>query len=170
LTTYYEPVPENQFASGFKPNSYHQGIINQIIFERMAAIAAVAFDWSEEAMIYHQSSGFGMGDVLTAYRNAFKGKRGYSVSKWEAYKDPNPACEFNTRFTVKVEGDGWWTRLVVVSVVEFGESYDDDEDEIRLSDHLQAVAIFCGMNADDADAFGKMARWWTTVNPSKAEG
>lgn len=169
MTTHYEPVPDAQFASGFKPTSYHQGIINEIVFERVAAITAVAFDWSEEAMISSGSPGFGMGDLRTAFRNAFKRKRGYTVSKWEPYEDENPACKFNTRFAVKVEGDGWWTRLVVVSEIEFGESYND-EGEPRLSDHLQAVAIYCGMNADDAEAYGKMARWWSSVNPSKAEG
>lgn len=169
MTTHYQPVVEDQFASGFEPSAFHRGQINQIVFQRMADITAVAFDWSEEAMIYAGSPGFGIGDLATAFRNAFKGKRGYTVSKVENYKDPNPNCKFNVRFTVKVEGDGWWTRLVVVSVVEFGESYDDDG-EPRLSDHLEAVAIYSGMNADGAGAYGKMVRWWTSVNPSQAEG
>lgn len=164
MTTHYEPIPEAQFVASFEPTESQKIAINHVVLQRVANITGYAFNWSEEAMLISNSPGFGIGDLATAFRNALKGKRGYDVSKIESYEDENPDCKFNTRFVVKVTGDGWWTRLVIVAQVGFGESDD------RLLDELEAVAIYSGMDADDEVSLGRMVRWWTSVNSSKAEG
>lgn len=169
MATYYQPVPTAHFASGFVPDAQRRTKIDQLVFDRCSEVVQIAYGWSEDATMVHSHPGFGIGDLVTAFRDAFKGKRGYTVSKLEGYQDPDPDCRVNHVFYVTVEGDGWWTRNAIYAEVELGEGESESEDEVRYLDRFGAVVIQSGMRAADADAFTKMVRWWTTVDPAKAD-
>lgn len=168
MATYYQAVPSAHFASGFVPTHPQREKMDRLVFDRCSEIVQIAHGWSENATIFHAHPGFGIGDLVTAFRNCLKGKRGYTVSKLEGYRDPNPDCRVNTVFYVTVGGDGWWSRNAIYVEVEFGEGESESEDEVRYLDRFDAVVIQSGMRAADADAFNKMVRWWTTVDPAKA--
>lgn len=170
MTTHYQPILSAHFASGFAPDVFQRAGIDQVIFDRCADIVQIAYGWSEDAAMVFGHEGFGIADLATAFRTAFKGKRGVTVGKVEDYKDPNPETPVNTRFIIRTEGDGWWTSVAVYAEVEFGEGETESENEVRYLDRFDSVVIQSGMGADDKASYDKMVRWWTSVNPSKAEG
>jgi len=167
LAKHYQPVLHKQFCSGFGPTEYQKSKINSLICRQVFSIVDIVFSWSNASMLTSGDPGFEIDDMATAFRNSFKGKRGYTVSLIQLEETADSI--FDAFFTVTLRGDGWWTRLDILSAVELIQKYDEEGERLR-SDDLKEVTIYSSMDAEDEAGFAKMMRWWTTVDPLKAEG
>lgn len=159
MTTTYQPLLDKHFAKGFAPDIFERAGIDQRVFDRCAKIVQSAYFESEEGQMLASHPGWGAGDLPAAFRRAFKGKRGLTVSKIEFkdYKD----TKLNGQFHVSVEGDGWFSIIFIYAAFEFADRTNDDGSK-QFADTFGEVLIRSAFQADDKAAYARMYRWWHT--------